>query len=163
MFQFRRFPSYTYFIQYMMTGLDSGRIAPFGNLRIYCSLTAPRSLSQFVASFFGSWCQGIPLALFVAWPFLLWDYHWFYLSSWNCSNYYLCLNELTFSLILRITLLLFSFICFIQFSKCLVGLSGLEPPTSRLSGVRSNRLSYKPMSSVRLLKPMFRTLVLWWR
>ena len=28
---------------------------------------------------------------------------------------------------------------------CLVGLSGLEPPTSRLSGVRSNRLSYRPM------------------
>ena len=27
-----------------------------------------------------------------------------------------------------------------------VGLSGLEPPTSRLSGVRSNRLSYKPSS-----------------
>ena len=26
-----------------------------------------------------------------------------------------------------------------------VGLSGLEPPTSRLSGVRSNRLSYRPM------------------
>ena len=26
----------------------------------------------------------------------------------------------------------------------LVGLSGLEPPTSRLSGVRSNRLSYGP-------------------
>ena len=29
----------------------------------------------------------------------------------------------------------------------LVGLSGLEPPTSRLSGVRSNRLSYKPIFS----------------
>ena len=28
-----------------------------------------------------------------------------------------------------------------------MGLSGLEPPTSRLSGVRSNRLSYKPRSS----------------
>ena len=27
-----------------------------------------------------------------------------------------------------------------------MGLSGLEPPTSRLSGVRSNRLSYKPRS-----------------
>ena len=26
----------------------------------------------------------------------------------------------------------------------IMGLSGLEPPTSRLSGVRSNRLSYKP-------------------
>ena len=25
-----------------------------------------------------------------------------------------------------------------------VGLSGLEPPTSRLSGVRSNHLSYRP-------------------
>ena len=29
-------------------------------------------------------------------------------------------------------------------SLTLLGLSGLEPPTSRLSGVRSNRLSYKP-------------------
>ena len=28
-----------------------------------------------------------------------------------------------------------------------VGLSGLEPPTSRLSGVRSNQLSYKPIQS----------------
>ena len=26
-----------------------------------------------------------------------------------------------------------------------MGLSGLEPPTSRLSGGRSNRLSYKPI------------------
>ena len=28
----------------------------------------------------------------------------------------------------------------------LVGTSGLEPPTSRLSGARSNHLSYAPMS-----------------
>ena len=28
----------------------------------------------------------------------------------------------------------------------MVGISGLEPPTSRLSGVRSNQLSYKPIS-----------------
>ena len=30
-----------------------------------------------------------------------------------------------------------------------MGLSGLEPPTSRLSGVRSNRLSYKPFFIIR--------------
>ena len=39
---------------------------------------------------------------------------------------------------------------FIKFCKrgrllLLVGLRGLEPPTSRLSGVRSNHLSYKPI------------------
>ena len=33
-----------------------------------------------------------------------------------------------------------------QTSLCMVGLSGLEPPTSRLSGVRSNHLSYKPIN-----------------
>ena len=33
----------------------------------------------------------------------------------------------------------------IQNIQILVGSSGLEPPTSRLSGVRSNHLSYEPM------------------
>ena len=32
------------------------------------------------------------------------------------------------------------------FSEELVGSSGLEPPTSRLSGARSNHLSYEPVS-----------------
>ena len=36
----------------------------------------------------------------------------------------------------------------ITFSVIMVGLSGLEPPTSRLSGARSNLLSYKPISQV---------------
>ena len=35
---------------------------------------------------------------------------------------------------------------------CLVGLSGLEPLTSRLSGVRSNQLSYKPKRPVTKFK-----------
>jgi hypothetical protein len=37
----------------------------------------------------------------------------------------------------------------VQNSSCLAGMvgsSGLEPPTSRLSGVRSNRLSYEPIN-----------------
>ena len=33
------------------------------------------------------------------------------------------------------------------FKVLLVGSSGLEPPTSRLSGVRSNQLSYEPIQS----------------
>ena len=32
-----------------------------------------------------------------------------------------------------------------------MGLNGLEPSTSRLSGVRSNQLSYRPVSSVSAL------------
>ncbi len=35
------------------------------------------------------------------------------------------------------------------FTHNLVGTSGLEPPTSRLSGVRSNHLSYAPIVSLR--------------
>jgi hypothetical protein len=42
----------------------------------------------------------------------------------------------------------FSFFCFFSnssiFLATLVGLGGVEPPTSPLSGVRSNHLSYRP-------------------
>ena len=45
-------------------------------------------------------------------------------------------------------LLVFSFLReftrYAVFKVRLVGSSGLEPPTSRLSGVRSNQLSYEP-------------------
>ncbi len=40
-------------------------------------------------------------------------------------------------------------------SRGLVGSSGLEPPTSRLSGVRSNRLSYEPIYAVSLFVARF--------
>ena len=39
----------------------------------------------------------------------------------------------------------------LSYAPILMGLSGLEPPTSRLSGVRSNRLSYKPIEIFRSL------------
>ena len=112
-------------------------------------------LSQLVASFFGSRCQGIPLVLFVAWPC---DNLWFCfmlivvesLDSYPVSFYLYSALHL---------IILLYLLYFIQFSRCnlvlfstfyvemsrLVGLSGLEPPTSRLSGECSNRLSYKPI------------------
>ena len=34
-------------------------------------------------------------------------------------------------------------------NKQLVGLGGLEPPTSPLSGVRSNHLSYRPVNLIK--------------
>ena len=45
-----------------------------------------------------------------------------------------------------------------QKKQNLVGSSGLEPPTSRLSGVRSNHLSYEPT-----FKMNFFILKKWWR
>ena len=57
--------------------------------------------------------------------------------SFVCSLSGLGLSE-PFPISLRLWM---NFTCF---SLLGMGLSGLEPPTSRLSGVRSNRLSYKP-------------------
>ena len=36
-----------------------------------------------------------------------------------------------------------------------MGSSGLEPPTSRLSGVRSNHLSYEPIVSAPIARSLF--------
>ena len=55
----------------------------------------PRGLSQLVTSFIGSWCQGIPLALFLAWPIknkinlvLVVNYAGFTdCFLWNCNRY----------------------------------------------------------------------------
>ena len=44
-----------------------------------CSFAAPRSLSQLITSFIGSWCQGIPLALLLAWSSSKFDSH---VSHW---------------------------------------------------------------------------------
>ena len=49
MFQFPGLSSYTYFIQCMMTGYYSRRVAPFGNLRVNACLrltVAYRSLPR---------------------------------------------------------------------------------------------------------------------
>ena len=136
-----------------------------------CSLTTHRSFSQLTTSFFGSQCQGIRPALFLALPFVFSEF------SILCSLFYPIPNFLK---IVSFHLIVFLHTFLIQFSRCLflctfsgtdvrryfpifsylllmVGTSGLEPPTSRLSGVRSNHLSYAPslveMRRIELLTP----------
>ena len=92
-------------------------------------LCAPtRSLSQLITSFIGSWCQGIHHAPFVAWPIVM-----ILVLKLSLQRIFLGYVVLTY---------LYNYV---QFSKNnMVGLNGLEPSTSRLSGVRSNQLSYRP-------------------
>ena len=66
MFQFPEFPTHTYvfsgrFITLRYEGFPI-RISTDRSL-----FAAPRSFSQLIASFIGSWCQGIHLMLFFAW------------------------------------------------------------------------------------------------
>jgi len=66
MFQFTGFPPYDLWIQSWVTAHYRRRVSPFGYLRIYRLLAAPRSFSQLATSFFGFWCQGIHPVLFLA-------------------------------------------------------------------------------------------------
>ena len=70
MFQFPRFPSIRYglaygYLRFAQVGFPI-RISPDQWI-----FAPPRSFSQLITSFIGSQCQGIPLALFVAWLLLL--------------------------------------------------------------------------------------------
>ena len=65
------------------------------------------------------------------------------------------IKEVDFARLKASILLIFLTRCLIQFSMIkhlMVGLSGLEPPTSRLSGVRSNQLSYRPIMILERVK-----------
>ena len=69
MFQFPSFPSLDYgFIKRSMILHQSG--FPIRKSADRSLFAAPRSLSQLVTSFVGSWCQGIHLVLFHAWTSL---------------------------------------------------------------------------------------------
>lgn len=59
MFHFPAFPPHTLCVQVWVTAHDDCRVSPFGHPRIKAQLTAPRGLSRPLASFIGSWCQGI--------------------------------------------------------------------------------------------------------
>ena len=90
MFQFGRFPAHTYVFSIRSLILHQGgfpiRISVGRSL-----FAAHRSFSQLVTSFFGSWCQGIPLMLFLAWTLL------YNLLTIPCSLYCFELLEYHFS------------------------------------------------------------------
>ena len=67
MFQFPGFPSICYGFTYGWLRFAQPGF-PIQKSPDQWIFAPPRSLSQLVTSFIGSWCQGIPLALFIAWP-----------------------------------------------------------------------------------------------
>ena len=171
MFQFRRFPSYTYVfsIWYMSFSHMDCSIRISAGL---CSLTTRRSFSQLTTSFFGSQCQGIRPALLLALPFVRFEFSLIHCSfftrliflnrvvSLDCISSYFSYSifKFPFSILFQEQKLTDNSLS-INFHSWLVGTSGLEPPTSRLSGVRSNHLSYAPntflveMRRIELLTP----------
>ena len=182
MFQFSGFPSYTYVFSAGYTVLH--RVGfPIRISAGHCLFPANRGFSQVVASFFGSWCQGIHLMLFFAWTasscslkicffclssqIIVWVVN---LTCLHCFLYVAISGSIVVFPLFRKDLLvltfanlknlsIYNYLCFfllflIRFSmniclhtvsgtSTLVGSSGLEPPTSRLSGGCSNRLSYQ--------------------
>ena len=161
MFQFRRFPSYAYFIQHMMNEYCS-----FGLLHsdICGSMFACNSPQLFAAYHVllrllmprHSPCALISLTIL--------NYALLLLKALLLKKFLLLrfvvntrLSTFRLSSLKIFCLVVYFLICIylfsIQFSSCylfnaftlMVGTSGLEPPTSRLSGVRSNRLSYAPI------------------
>ena len=168
MFQFRRFPSYAYFIQHMMNEYCS-----FGLLHsdICGSMFACNSPQLFAAYHVllrllmprHSPCALISLTIL--------NYALLLLKALLLKKFLLLrfvvntrLSTFRLSSLKIFCLVVYFLICIylfsIQFSSCylfnaftlMVGTSGLEPPTSRLSGVRSNRLSYAPIIKFLLRK-----------
>ena len=159
MFQFRRFPPYTYgfSIRWLRFAQPDCSIRKSTDQNV---LTVPRGLSQLITSFIGSQCQGIRPALLLALPFV--SCFWVLLIVNQILVVFLPdkfnLSHFTRSILICITFALFCFQVSFLFLRTdfnnlydcsnpfsgLVGTNGLEPSTSRLSGVRSNHLSYAP-------------------
>ena len=148
MFQFRRFPSHTYLIQYGMTGHDSGRIAPFRHLRINICLRFPAAFRSLPRLSSASDAKAFALRPYSLDPLRI-------IVFLQRFKFKIVVFPKRFVLFLTFDFSLYFAFLFVQFSSYtnpptsmrfgMVGTSGLEPPTSRLSGVRSNHLSYAPM------------------
>ena len=116
---------------------DPHRVSPFRHLRINGCLAPPRSLSQLTTSFFASWRPGIRLLLF--------------LSFFSQDELFLP-SPIQFSSAREPrprprslpASVRYPFFGHLSTPDRVVGLERLELSTSRLSGVRSSHLSYRP-------------------
>ena len=70
-----------------------------------------------------------------------------YLLTFCIKDIWLTFNQISCMQFSRYNIRLTHLTSRLNFYKPM-GLSGLEPPTSRLSGVRSNQLSYKPIFEI---------------
>ena len=150
MFQFRRFPSCTYGFSTRYTSFTCVDCS-IRKSTDRCPLTAPRGLSQLVASFFGSQCQGIPLALFVAWPCdLLGSFKTRLLQRlalWNCRFRFKILVFEYFRISSLYLLSLYSvFNVHCSVSRALVEMNGIEPMTPCLQSRCSPSWATPPYS-----------------
>ena len=149
------------------------KVSPFGNHRIKACLAAPRRLSQLATPFIACPCQGILRMLLVACPqrsslelpleytrlILFPGDSLFYcqrsnhfLYSWRNGKFYGADRDRTDDLRLAkpaLSQLSYSpgWSTKSSWPFTMVGLGRLELPTSSLSGMRSNHLSYRPCSS----------------
>ena len=164
MFQFGRFPAYTYVFSIRSLSIPLEGL-PHSDI---CGSTLICSSPQLFAA-----CRvllRLPMPRHS--PCALSSLN--FMSFANRSNGFSCLLIVVFTLTLQYYLhchvctildLLFLHFCFIQFSRyisqslcfALVGSSGLEPPTSRLSGACSSLLSYEPVWCPRFVP------LPWWR
>ena len=144
MFQFRRFPPYGYLIHHTVPELLSGGF-PHSDIcgsMLICS--SPQLFAAYHVFLRLPVPRHSPCALFSLTVFLLIllfcqrD-----LIKIVVTNFLKSLRSLLFSFqgTSRASALSFSLLIM----RKVVGSSGLEPPTSRLSGARSNHLSYEPI------------------
>ena len=120
------------------------RITPFGNLRINSYLLIPAAYhvllrllmprhSPYALLSLTIFELCLILLIFMLIAGFLPDFNFRYCRSFFPHLHYFCFSLFNFQ------------VSFLARSLLLVGTSGLEPPTSRLSGVRSNHLSYAPI------------------
>ena len=158
MFQFRRFPSYTYLIQYMMLYLLYSGLLHSDICGSILACNSPQLFAAYHVLHRLPMPRHSPCALFSLTIFFQIVSYARFLMRLKFSKFVvlphnqlsLFVRKISFLFSSCIFTLLYSvfkvllgtsFLCF----RSLVGTSGLEPPTSRLSGVRSNHLSYAPM------------------